>query len=414
MSSYRAKIGFDYSHNNKLTLEASSYSDFFQFLFASGYKVGKIQAGFTSLTKMKEYDAIILSTPRNTMLNNEEIENVIKYVKKGGSLLVISSMGGDLKNRTNLNEVTENFGFEFNSDEINDSMNYAMLQKRPLISKFTPHIVTEQIENVVFSSACSMNILDNVDEIKEIQIEELVVSGLNSWRRIYDGEDWEEQDFPKATLMISVKFYEGKIIAFGGLSLFSSLGREYGFYAYDNDILIGNMLKWLTMDIESSKGEVITINLNKELYYWAEKVVKEYNWENLSNLINVGMKNFKDNYDDIMEEIIEEKEKRKIKRKESTKKEEKEEDKVYELIPERKKEDLVDIISSIEELTGEKFEYTIDLDDLEDESEEKNQKERENKQKNSKKNQKKKEVILFLRNLNCSFFLPIFNFSRNK
>ena len=39
------KIGLDYSHGGMLSLEAPSYADFTQFLFASAYKLGKIEAG---------------------------------------------------------------------------------------------------------------------------------------------------------------------------------------------------------------------------------------------------------------------------------------------------------------------------------------------------------------------------------
>ena len=44
-------IGLDYSHNNNLTLEAPSYAEFTEFIFSSGYKLGKIQAGFDSISK---------------------------------------------------------------------------------------------------------------------------------------------------------------------------------------------------------------------------------------------------------------------------------------------------------------------------------------------------------------------------
>ena len=39
-----------------------------------------------------------------------------------------------------------------------------------------------------------------------------------------------------------------------------------------------------------------------------------------------------------------------------------EEDKILELIPERKKEDLEDIMSALEEVTGEKYELSLDLE----------------------------------------------------
>ena len=145
------RVGFDYSHNNLLTFEASSYADFIQFLFASGYKLGKIEAGFYSLEKLEEYDAIIMSTPRNEKLNPVEIENLDKYVKNGGGLLIVSSRGGDYLNKSNLNDLCQNFGFTFESDEINDSVNYVNMQKRPLLTKFRPHFLSDQVYNAVFS-----------------------------------------------------------------------------------------------------------------------------------------------------------------------------------------------------------------------------------------------------------------------
>jgi len=43
--------------------------------------------------------------------------------------------------------------------------------------------------------------------------------------------------------MVAVECFEGKIVTFGTLSIFSSLGREYGFRAFDNNILIANVLR---------------------------------------------------------------------------------------------------------------------------------------------------------------------------
>ena len=92
MSQQQVKIALDYSHNNKLTLEASSYTDFTHFLFSSGYKLGKIQAGMDSLSKLEPYDCVILSSPNSTNLSDQEISVLEEYVKNGGSLLILSSM----------------------------------------------------------------------------------------------------------------------------------------------------------------------------------------------------------------------------------------------------------------------------------------------------------------------------------
>lgn len=364
-------IGLDYSHGNILTLEASSFTEFTQFLFTSGYKIGKIESGFNSITELRKYRTIIISTPKNTNLKTNEIENLKKYVKGGGSLLITSSSGGDYGNNTNLNELTRNFGFEFAPDEINDSVNYITLQKRPLISNFKPHVITEQIKKIVFSSSCSTQILDFLEDEKNIKVDGIVISGLNCWHRIYNGEDWIEEDSPKIPLLVAAEYYAGKVVGFGNLSIFSSLAREYGFNAFDNDILIANIISWLTGAIES-EGKPVTIELNLDLFYWAENIVKKEKWEGISDLINVSLKYFKDNYQEIIEEIKKIRSEKLEKRKayEKAKKEVEEElteEKILEKVPviERKKEDLEEIMTALEEVTGEHYEISIDLEEEE-------------------------------------------------
>jgi len=173
------KIGLDYSHGGMLTLEASSYSDFTQFLFASGYKLGKIEAGFYALEKARIYDAVIISIPKNINLKPEEIDVLEEYVRTGGSLLIIGSRGGEYLNRTNINELVRKFGFEFFTDEVNDSVNYVNLQKRPLLTNFKTHYITENIKKIVLSSSCSLATLGFVEDEKNIQVEVLVRGGLN-------------------------------------------------------------------------------------------------------------------------------------------------------------------------------------------------------------------------------------------
>ena len=357
-------IGLDYSHNNMLTLEASSYADFTQFLFASGYKLGKIEAGFASAVKLKDYSAIIISTPKNINLTPQEIENLEHYVKNGGNLLLISTRGGDYINRTNLNSLTRNFGFEFTIDDISDSVKFVNLQKRPILEDFKPHYITDQIKKLVLSSACSLRTIEFPENDKENNVEVLVRGGLYCWHKVFVDDKWIEEDSPKIPLVVSAEYYKGKVVAFGSLSIFSSLGREYGFSAFDNDIFIANILRWLTLDI-SSEGKVITIDLQRNLFHWASSIIKEDNWLNFSDIINVSMKYFKDNYKGIMKEFKEQ-QKERIEMRKTEEPEQKIDDEVLELIPKRKKEDLKDIIQAIEEISGEKYEISIDLEEDEE------------------------------------------------
>jgi hypothetical protein len=112
---------------------------------------------------------------------------------------------------------------------------------------------------------------------------------------------------------------------------------------------------------------VVTIDLQKDLFYWANSIAKEERWGSFSDLINVSLKHFKDNYNSIIKElkdIQQERYQRKQEYKEAVK-EEKEEEKVIDLIPKRKKEDLEDIISAIENASGETFERSFKSDEEE-------------------------------------------------
>ena len=368
-------VGLDYSHSNILNLETSSFGEFTQFLITSGYSIAKIELGFNSVNDLKKYKVIILSTPKNVTLKPNEIESLVDYVKNGGNLLITSSSGGDHTNKTNLNELTRNFGFEFVPDEINDSVNFVNLQKRPLLTKVKPHVITEQIKKIVFSSSCSIRILDFFEGDKNIKIFGLLLSGLNSWHTIYDGNDWVEEDSPKTPLLVAVEYYSGRVVGFGNISIFSSLTREYGFNAFDNDLLIANTLSWLTTGIET-EGKPITIKINLDLYYWVKNKVKDENWESFSDFINVSLKYFKDDYKQIIEKI-KQTQKERLKRREVFEKTRKKnvrkkvsEEKVLEKVPilKRKKEDLEDIMSALEEITGEHYELSIDLAEDEKES----------------------------------------------
>ncbi|MHA1671855.1 MAG: Gldg family protein [Promethearchaeota archaeon] len=354
-------IALDYSHNNMVTLEASSYSDFTQFLFASGYKLGKIEGGFSSALNLKDYDAIIVSTPKNINLTSSEIENLEQYVRNGGGLLLVSTRGGDYMNRTNLNDLTKKFGFRFVADEVSDSVNYVGLQKRQILDKFKSHYITEEIQKIILSSACSIETFDLGENRKNVRTDVVVEGGLYCFHNVFDGQKWTEEDSPKIPLMVCVEYFKGKVFAFGSLSIFSSLGREYGFVAFDNDLLIANILRWLIFDT-ATEGKVITVDLQQDLYLWAKSVLKKDGWANFSSLINRSLRVLRENYANIIKEMKESQLKNVEKKTEII--DGKAVEDAPEFFPKRKKEDLKDIISAIEEISGEKYESSIDLEDI--------------------------------------------------
>ncbi|MHA1820859.1 MAG: hypothetical protein ACTSVC_10335, partial [Promethearchaeota archaeon] len=144
-------LGFDYSHNNKLIIESPSYNDFINYLFSSSFRLGQIKQGLT-LEKLKMYDLFIIGNPYNSMLELEEIKDLVQYVKEGGGLFIVSDDGGDYTNETNLSELTRNFGFEFEPNCVYDSMMYLKEQDKVIINNLEPHFITRDVEQFVHST----------------------------------------------------------------------------------------------------------------------------------------------------------------------------------------------------------------------------------------------------------------------
>ncbi|MFW9950941.1 MAG: hypothetical protein ACFFKA_12560, partial [Candidatus Thorarchaeota archaeon] len=126
-------IGFDYSHKNKLIIEDPGFTEFIEFLLNSGLKLGKIEAGI-SYGKLSGYNIFIIGVSyAGSYFSDEEVNDIIKYVDDGGSLLIINDRGGDYENKSNLNEVSKNFGIKFNPDQLYDNEAFSKDNSRPII-----------------------------------------------------------------------------------------------------------------------------------------------------------------------------------------------------------------------------------------------------------------------------------------
>ncbi len=305
-------IVFDYSHNNTLTLESPSYSDFTEYLFGSSFALGKIQAGFTSVDKLKKYKCLVIGGPRETIFQPNEIEVIVDYIKNGGSLLVINDEGGDYGANTNLNDLTRNFGFEFNSDIMFDSMNFiSNQQNRVVINEIEPHLITRNIDSIVQSSACSIKLLKYIEADENIKAVPICKTSLNSFHTIWNGKEWaEEQDAPRSIMALALNYYKGKVIALTTISMFSSLSSSYGFFALNNQDLIANIFMWLLDTSSNNKGtKLINISLDYNLFSWIEKLVqKERTWRNSDEVINFALKYLKDNFKDVLQKIEQDRE----------------------------------------------------------------------------------------------------------
>ena len=288
-------IGFDYSHQNKLTIEDPGFNDFIEYLFNSDLKLGKIEAGIT-YKKLTDYNVFIIGVPSaDSHISSEEIEYLTNYVKDGGSLLVINDKGGDFENKNNLNELTKNFGVKFNSDVLFDNENFTKDISRPIIKEFRKHFITRDITQIIHSNGCTLEIDESV-ETEDINVSAIGFSSAESaWHKIFDGEEWIDEPVENAPILAIGHYGLGKIVTIGNLSLFSGFHASYGIHAVDNFKLISSIISWLMNKAHSQEAQLsqpiyLTLPIEQELYYWMKGKLDEERWKNVEEIVNFALK----------------------------------------------------------------------------------------------------------------------------
>ena len=288
-------IGFDYSHQNKLTIEYPGFNDFIEYLFNSDLKLGKIEAGIT-YEKLADYNVFIIGVPgRDSHISPEEIDHLTNYVKDGGSLLIINDKGGDIENKNNLNELTKNFGIKFNPDQLFDNENFTKDISRPIIKDFRKHFITRDITQIIHSNGCTLEIDDSV-ETEDINVSAIGFSSEESaWHKLFDGEDWVDEPVENTPILAIAHYGLGKIVAIGNLSLFSGFHASYGIHAADNFKLISSIISWLMNKAHSQEAQLsqpiyLTVPIEQELYYWMKGKLDEERWKNVEEIVNFALK----------------------------------------------------------------------------------------------------------------------------
>jgi hypothetical protein len=288
-------IGFDYTHNNKLTIENNAFADFTQYLFDSSFQLGKIEAGLT-LDKLEKYDILIIGVPTlGPDLDPDEIKDLVSYVKNGGSLLIINDGGGDYENKNNLSELTKNFGIIFNPDRIYDNKNFSTDNSHPIIKDFSNHFITRDIDKFIHSTGCSLTIDKSIEDEK-IDINSIAYSSeLTSWHSFLNGDGWHDESKQHLPIIGVSHYHLGKVVVIGNLSIFSSLSKSYGIQAADNFKLVSNIIAWLLNKAKSEDEQTVkpiyaTIAMSQDLFYWSKDMINLGKWKNLEEVINYALR----------------------------------------------------------------------------------------------------------------------------
>ena len=96
------RLLFDASHNEVLDITADEYKPLREFLKQNNYEVYKLSQSPITADLIEDYTIFIIGGPTNSRFTEDEVTELMAYLREGGALAIIHQAGGDQYNNTNL------------------------------------------------------------------------------------------------------------------------------------------------------------------------------------------------------------------------------------------------------------------------------------------------------------------------
>jgi stringent starvation protein B len=290
-------ICFTQGHGEKLIIEQVQHEGMVDMLFRSGYRLGKIETR-VSWQKLSPYQVLVIGSPGDFLYDEIEIKSIVEFVREGGSLLVIADQGADAPARSNMNDITSNFGFVFQPNLITDEKLFVEKPDYVLVTTFEKHFLTRDVNQLVIATGCSMEITS--DDV--LAVARLSPSALK--RSFVDGEWDGEESAAGEPIVVATRLGKGKVVGIGNFSVFTSLSKTYGLFAPDNYALVGNIFAWLANKksdgLDKETTVLINVALDADSYFWMERELKNHaRFANVSEIVNFAIKAVKQSFDAI-------------------------------------------------------------------------------------------------------------------
>ena len=255
----RRIILFDLVHNEMLALD-KDYTDFLKLLHNLNFKVEKNENKDLTKKVLENVDVLVLGNPIDDYFSNIEIKEIVNFVRLGGSLLLVSEYGADYLQKTNLNDITNHFGFLFEKNLIKEqnpkNQNCSSILH---IHEFPEVDFLNGLREVVIGGTCSLYLKKGVRALLE-------TNKLNNWSEIYNNssEEWEKDKEQQHVIAAYAKFGQGKVIAFGDIDIFCS-DDNIGINTLDNQKFLHNVFSWLVEPVKKSDVNSFILNQIGEL-----------------------------------------------------------------------------------------------------------------------------------------------------
>jgi len=236
----------DATHNNQITPDDTDFYDFFEFCKSKGFSLVKSHQSKLTYEELAAAQIMLIGVPQNAYFLQEEIQLIMDFVRSGGCLLLIHRYGGDLIQKTNMNELSAGFGILFNNDIVKDQVN-ASMDTIPILSVGSAHPLLKNINKIVLAGSCSLTL--------SRESRPLVHASSTSWTEVcsHPSYTWTKDLSVEHPAIIGIATYgQGRIIAIGS-SDFLTTKEVFGLSSLDNRRLIQNLMGWLAQPVSDSE-----------------------------------------------------------------------------------------------------------------------------------------------------------------
>ena len=231
-------IAFDESHKPRGKI-SGNYSNLRGHLEAEGFNCQTIMEFPLTRKNLAPFDILAIPCPDFSKISKDEIEAITKWVNEdGGGLIMLSHAGGDKGRRSNLSDLAEKFGMQFENDQVLDSSNNFGIENLPELKTFSPpHPITDGITSICFRAGCSLSTF-----------------GMTAIPVMNSNEESEPFSTP---LCVAAEAGDGRVIGIGSYEVFRDKIMG-GFNQDEHPRLASNIFQWLKTDYRGKikTGEV--------------------------------------------------------------------------------------------------------------------------------------------------------------
>jgi prefoldin subunit 5 len=232
LSGRRPKVYFDQTQNERGRLD-STYSELGKLLRDNDFDVEPYTEFMILAKNLKDADVLVFGCPNSSKIRPPEIDVLTKFVKNGGGLLLLSLSGGDRGLMNNMSQVSEEFGVTFENTAVKDERNNTGIPTMPLIKSIIAHPTTEDIEDLLIPSACSLHV---------------------SGKAIALAHTSDVAEPSNASIIAVAESGKGRVMCIGSYEIFR---RGGGMKHKGNAVFAVNAFKWLSGEFQMTKPSTI-------------------------------------------------------------------------------------------------------------------------------------------------------------